>query len=367
MWTRFRRWVKNLFTPKREERPAQQIEPVKLPPYPKEPNEINKKILAVCSELMNKAVQEVPGKENNPLIVEMLRTVSGEDHPDETPWCSAAVGYVLNRVGLTHSASLLARSYLNYGQHITSLPLAKAGDILVFEREGSDWKGHVGFYSGEYTDSHLEVIGGNQSNGFNKRMYPKASLLGIRRAIPVEVNRQHNASFFSKYEFSSLFYSRLTELCYDLADLNPSDIRRYVDGYPSMSIEKRMNFWKHFLSCMAMKESGINPATEFRESFNDSRGKRVISRGLFQLSIESVNGYKRHGYEGINSFSELHDPIVNLEAAVFILKHWIKRDGQIASGTSPWKGGARYWSVLRNNDNHRWIIRQCYEWNRQNK
>jgi hypothetical protein len=33
--------------------------------------------------------------------------------------------------------------------------------------------------------------------------------------------------------------------------------------------------------------------------------------------------------------------------AVIILKRWVQGDGVIATGTSPWLGGSRYWAVLR--------------------
>lgn len=365
MWNRFKRWIRSIFRPTPTERPDQAIEPDKRPDTSAGVDVLSNNIMTVCNELMDK-VHEIPGDEHNPVIVEMLRTVTGKDYPDETPWCAAAVGYVLNRVGLDFSTSLLARSYLNYGTSVSSLHVARKGDILVFERDNSSWKGHVGFYSGYHTNDQIEVIGGNQNNGFNRKYYPKKELIGIRRPVITSVNRQNTRSHFNKYEFSKDFYVRLTELCYELAETRPSDIMRYVNKYPQMSKEKKMHFWTFFLSCMAMRESGVNPKTRYTESFRDSRGRKVISRGLFQTSIESVNGYRRHGYEGINSYAELHDPITNLEGAVFILKHWIERDGQISSNKSPWRGGARYWSVLRNNDSHRWIINECNKWSKQN-
>lgn len=364
MWRIIKNWFLGLFDSKSEERPDQAIEPVKIP-VPDDGVNFNDKILSVCNELMNK-VNEVPGSKHNPVIVEMLKTVSGKDYPDETPWCAAAVGYVLNRVGLPFKSSLMARSYTDYGRNISSISLARAGDILVFKRGNSSWQGHVGFYSGSRTDGYIEVIGGNQSNGFNKSMYETSDLLAIRRAEKAETFRQGTRTYFSKTDLGSLFYARLTELSYELSEYTPSDIGRYVAGYHKMEREQKAHFWSYFLSCMAMKESSITPNKDYRESFTVGFGprkyERVISRGLFQLSFDSVNLYKSHGFKGLESMSDLHDPVINLEAAVFILKHWIKKDGSISSRISPWRGGARYWSVLRSTDAHRWIIAECNKW-----
>jgi hypothetical protein len=51
------------------------------------------------------------------------------------------------------------------------------GDIVVFWREKKDsWKGHVGFYINE-TNTHINVLGGNQNNMVCIKPYPKSRLL----------------------------------------------------------------------------------------------------------------------------------------------------------------------------------------------
>lgn len=132
----------------------------------------------------------------------------------------------------------------------------------------------------------------------------------------------------------------------DMLKVTPLDASNYCPQIKDMNEEQRVAFYNYLLSAMAKHESNFKPNTNFTEGFNDSKGKRVISRGLLQLSQESANGYKC----GITEPTMLHDPKINIECSVRILNQWISRDKYIG-GTAPNipnAGGARYWSVLRN-------------------
>lgn len=97
------------------------------------------------------------------------------------------------------------------------------------------------------------------------------------------------------------------------------------------------------VSIMAKYESSFKPETQFKESFNDSKGKPVISRGLLQLSIESAN-QKAYGCN-IKKAEELHNPKTNLECAVKIVVFQANKSGTLMDGN---RGGASaYWSVAR--------------------
>jgi hypothetical protein len=99
--------------------------------------------------------------------------------------------------------------------------------------------------------------------------------------------------------------------------------------------------WVNLLMAMAKYESNYNPNATYKENFKNSRGEYVISTGLFQLSYESVAGY------GFRTTTEgLKNPELNITIAVKILERWVVQDKRISSG-SPYKGGSRYWSVLR--------------------
>ncbi len=133
----------------------------------------------------------------------------------------------------------------------------------------------------------------------------------------------------------------------------PADIAEYCPAWPRLNGYERLSFWADLLAAMAVHESRHNPQARHVERFNDRFGKPVVSRGLLQLSQESANGYGC----GIRQAEQLHNPDENIRCAVRILSRWVAEDGVISAYVSdgtkkpvkPWRGGARYWSVLRAN------------------
>jgi hypothetical protein len=98
------------------------------------------------------------------------------------------------------------------------------------------------------------------------------------------------------------------------------------------------------MAAMSRYDSSFNPSATYRENFKNSRGEYVISTGLFQVSYESSRGY---GFAGITT-EQLKDPYKNIDVAMAIMDKWATADGTIAgNGKSPYKGGSKYWSVLR--------------------
>jgi hypothetical protein len=98
---------------------------------------------------------------------------------------------------------------------------------------------------------------------------------------------------------------------------------------------------------MAKPESNFKPQSFYQEKFKDAQGRRVISRGLLQISHESAN-QPRYACD-IKQPHSLHDPKVNLSCGVKIMSKWVQTDGVISQqrwSKDP-KGGARYWSTLR--------------------
>lgn len=129
-----------------------------------------------------------------------------------------------------------------------------------------------------------------------------------------------------------------------LRRLIPDDFREY--GWDVTKVS-HVEFYSELLGALCKYESNYKTDTTFKESFTDSNGLPVISRGLLQLSIESCNGYGAK----LKSPIELHDPAINLRCGVLILSRWIERDGVIAGGSKgKWLGAARYWSPFRNPD-----------------
>jgi uncharacterized protein (TIGR02594 family) len=140
----------------------------------------NAQIIAAAGAYLG--LEEWPGARNNPAILQMFSDV-GHDNvtTDSTPWCAAFVGSVLGSLGLPHTRSLTARSYLDYGMPIDPLQ-AREGDIVVLWRNSpSSWQGHVGFFV-RFEGQDVILRGGNQGNKVSDRPYPVSRILGIRRA-----------------------------------------------------------------------------------------------------------------------------------------------------------------------------------------
>ncbi|EEB7838009.1 TIGR02594 family protein [Salmonella enterica subsp. enterica serovar Agbeni] len=119
--------------------------------------------------------KEIKGQQHNPLIVEMFHDIkrSGIKN-DETPWCAAFVGSVLERVGIKSTRFESAKSYLGWGEQLLR-PMY--GCVAVLTRDGG---GHVGFVVGQSTNGDLQILGGNQGDAVNVRTFPRLRVSGYR-------------------------------------------------------------------------------------------------------------------------------------------------------------------------------------------
>lgn len=131
-----------------------------------------------------------------------------------------------------------------------------------------------------------------------------------------------------------------------LLSANPADMDTYCPNYAKRSWTERKRAWVMMISALARFESGFKPEVTYTEAFADSSGKKVISRGLLQISQESANGYGC----GIKDAKQLHDVQTNLSCGVRILNKWVVQDGVVSSKGAPWKGAPRYWSPFRKVD-----------------
>lgn len=120
-------------------------------------------------------LQEVVGQDHNAEILQYWRDIKrGGIKDDETPWCSAFVGAMLERAGIRSTRFESAKSYLTYG---TEIKQPAYGCIVVFSRAGG---GHVGFVVGQDAQGNLLVLGGNQGNEVSIKAFPKARVTGYR-------------------------------------------------------------------------------------------------------------------------------------------------------------------------------------------
>jgi uncharacterized protein (TIGR02594 family) len=109
----------------------------------------------------------LPGKDNQ-RIIEYHSTTTLKASDDETPWCSSFVNWVMIQAGHRGTNSALAKSWLKWG---SALNAPRVGAITVIKKKnatsdqstGSSTGFHVGFLV-EATATHIELLGGNQSN-----------------------------------------------------------------------------------------------------------------------------------------------------------------------------------------------------------
>jgi uncharacterized protein (TIGR02594 family) len=118
---------------------------------------------------------EVKGAVHSPEILQMWKDIKrGGIKDDETPWCAAFVGAMLERVGCRSARFEGASSYLKWG---TALSHPILGCIVVFTRKGG---AHVGFVVGRDAKGQLLVLGGNQSDAVNIKAFGLTRVSGYR-------------------------------------------------------------------------------------------------------------------------------------------------------------------------------------------
>lgn len=122
---------------------------------------------------------EIPGLKHNAKILRWWQAIGQAFRDDETPWCAAFVGGVLEECGVASSRSAAARSYLKWGRSVHPCP----GAIAVFSRPPSSWSGHVGFLAGRDKLGRLMIVGGNQGNRVSLAPFEADRLLDLRWPI----------------------------------------------------------------------------------------------------------------------------------------------------------------------------------------
>ena len=120
-------------------------------------------------------VKEVKGATPNPVIVQFWKDIRrGGIRDDETPWCAAVVGSMLERSGIQSTRFESAKSYLSWGEQ---LDRPVYGCVVVLSRDGG---GHVGFVVGKDKAGNLLVLGGNQGDAVNVKAFPLSRVTGYR-------------------------------------------------------------------------------------------------------------------------------------------------------------------------------------------
>jgi len=133
-----------------------------------------------------KGIKEIKGiSVHTPRILEYHALTTLKAKQDEVPWCSSFVNWVMNKAGYPITKSAAAKSWIKWGKEV---PL-QFGAIIVLKRTGGH---HVGFYTGE-TKNGIYLLGGNQSDAVNVKLFNKSLLLAAR--MPTELNEIDDAIF----------------------------------------------------------------------------------------------------------------------------------------------------------------------------
>lgn len=121
-------------------------------------------------------LREVHGPAHAPEILKWWKLIKqGGINDDETAWCAAFVGGILEEAGLMSSRKANARSYTRWGQRLFG---PCVGSIVTFWRGSPDgWQGHVGFVVGKDVKGNLMVLGGNQGDAVSIAPFDVARVL----------------------------------------------------------------------------------------------------------------------------------------------------------------------------------------------
>lgn len=122
--------------------------------------------------------REVKGPLHSPFILSLWKKIKrGGIKDDETPWCAAFVGAMLEEAGIVSSRFESASSYLTWGK---SLPYTARGAVVVFPH-------HVGFLWNLNQDGNLLILGGNQSDAVNIKTFPRSRAIDFRWPLPLPI------------------------------------------------------------------------------------------------------------------------------------------------------------------------------------
>ena len=114
-------------------------------------------------------LREYKGSSHNKTILRWWKLIKASFTDDETPWCAAFVGGILEDCGIKSTRSAMARSYDKWGR---KLDRPAVGCVVTFWRGSpKSWKGHVAFVVGRDQQGRLLCLGGNQGDAVNVKPF----------------------------------------------------------------------------------------------------------------------------------------------------------------------------------------------------
>jgi uncharacterized protein (TIGR02594 family) len=136
-------------------------------------------------------IKEIPGPNNNPIILQWLKNLKAWWQNDDEAWCGTFVAQCLKEVDIQPPKLWMRALEYNevWGVKIDN-PIE--GCIVTFSRKGG---GHVGFVAGTNKQGQLVVLGGNQNNMVNYATFDKERVVGYY--LPKGYGVQQNLPLFA--------------------------------------------------------------------------------------------------------------------------------------------------------------------------
>lgn len=282
------------------------------------------------------------------------------DWKPSTSWCGSLMSTALSETGYKSPKTAWARTFLTVGTKL-SKPIKYC--TMVFERNDPGGDSHITAWTGEEDDDYYYCLGGNQGNKVCVAKYKKKDLLGAfwpekiektpdlpKPQVPAgpvtfkaDWDKHKDGVAWTKFTVDAL-RSKGKRM---LAMTSFKDESKYfTKKFKDMTEDQKIQAFLTLISALVYQESKFDPKCSYVEDFDDAKGNNVVSKGLGQLSKESVN-QKAYGGK-IKDPNELYDPNTNLSLIVAIMDHCMQ-DGYIGTYVDKNNkyGAARYWSCMR--------------------
>ncbi|WP_195909410.1 CHAP domain-containing protein [Rhizobium tubonense] len=134
--------------------------------------------------------QMPPPAAPNPLIAKFFENIL-TPNGDVVPWCAAFANFCIHRSGRNGSGSASSQSFLEPAFRKTNSP--EEGDLAIFTcfnpSTGQNLRlGHVAFFKERIDETHIKVVGGNQSAEDHASIISETVMLtadrSLRRHLP---------------------------------------------------------------------------------------------------------------------------------------------------------------------------------------
>jgi hypothetical protein len=127
-----------------------------------------------------------PPAARNPLIGKFFQDTSTPNNGDIVAWCAAFANFCIHRSGRIGSRSASSQSFLTTTFRKTSNP--EQGDLAIFTcfspSTGKSLQlGHVAFYKERIDETHIRVVGGNQTTDEHSSIISETVMLTTDRSL----------------------------------------------------------------------------------------------------------------------------------------------------------------------------------------